>query len=97
MKPEPEKVFPHTPYVPFDPNVALYEAAGWASVGGEAVPWEHTGWRDEVMSWKKTAYIHGHLNPTPTVLPGAGVTPEHGDLSHGLAVSVPRPRTQRER
>ena len=39
MKPEPEKVLPHTPYVPFDPEVALYEAAGWASVGGEAVPW----------------------------------------------------------
>jgi glycine cleavage system aminomethyltransferase T len=62
---EPEKVFVHSPYVPYDPGVALYDVDGWNG-GGDAEAWEYTGWRDEVMSWKETAYIHGHLNPSPT-------------------------------
>lgn len=62
---EPEKAFVHSPYVPYDPGVALYDTEGWNG-GGDAEAWEYTGWRDEVMSWKQTAYIHGHLNPSPT-------------------------------
>ena len=62
---EPEKVFVHSPYVPYDPGVALYDTEGWNG-GGDAEAWEYTGWRDEVMSWKESCYIHGHLNPSPT-------------------------------
>jgi glycine cleavage system aminomethyltransferase T len=57
-----EKVFPHSPFVPYDPKVDLY----LCNLFPFAVPWEYTGWRDEQMSWKKTCYIHGNLNPTPT-------------------------------
>lgn len=56
-------VLPHSPFVPYDPRGPdLYLGTGF----GFAVPWEYTGWRDEQMSWKETAYIHGNLNPTPT-------------------------------
>jgi len=64
--PQFEKVFPHSPFVPYDPIVQLYEVEAW-NFGGDAEAWEYTGWRDETMSWKTTAYIHGHLNPSPTL------------------------------
>lgn len=64
MSTQPEKSFPHSLFVPYDPKVALYNF-GWCGAE-EAVPWEHSGWRDEVVAWKETAYIHGHLNPTTT-------------------------------
>lgn len=60
------KQFLHSPFVPYDPAVQLYEVPAW-SLGGYADAWEYTGWRDETMSWKITASIHGHLNPSPTV------------------------------
>jgi glycine cleavage system aminomethyltransferase T len=58
------KIIPHSPFVPYDPNMYLY----YYSVKGYpfAVPLEYTGWRDEQLSWKKSCYIHGNLNPTPT-------------------------------
>jgi glycine cleavage system aminomethyltransferase T len=59
---EPEKVFPHSIFVPYDPTVPLYQC----SMRSFAIPWEYTGWRDETMSWKETCYIHGNLNPSPT-------------------------------
>lgn len=51
-----------SPFVPYDPNVALY----LTNFFPHAVPYEHTGWRDEVMAWKESAYLHGNLNPSPT-------------------------------
>lgn len=30
------------------------------------VPYEYCGWRDEVMSWKESCYIHTGLNDAPT-------------------------------
>ncbi|GAB3615557.1 aminomethyltransferase family protein [Okibacterium endophyticum] len=60
--PQPQ-ILPHSPFVPRDPNVGLYTGSGRPF----AMPYEFTGWRDEQMSWKETAYIHGNLNPTPTL------------------------------
>ena len=34
--------------------------------GSKLVALQFTGWRDETMSWKKTAYIGAVLNPAPT-------------------------------
>jgi glycine cleavage system aminomethyltransferase T len=45
--------------------VISYNLDQW-NFGGVANAWEYTGWRDETQSWKTTAYIHGHLNPSPT-------------------------------
>jgi glycine cleavage system aminomethyltransferase T len=59
------KVWPQSPWVPYDPLVINYNLDQW-NFGGVANAWEYTGWRDETQSWKTTAYIHGHLNPTPT-------------------------------
>ena len=56
------RVFAHSPYVPYDPRVPLYQCCGRPF----AIPYEYTGWRDETMSWKETCYIHGNLNPSPT-------------------------------
>jgi len=52
--------------VPFDDRVILYDPEHW-EFGTVAQAWEYTGWRDEALSWKRTASLHGHLNPTPTV------------------------------
>ena len=55
--------FPHSPFVPYDPiGVSLYNCDSRQF----AVPYDYTGWRDEQLSWKKTCYIHGNLNPSPT-------------------------------
>jgi glycine cleavage system aminomethyltransferase T len=59
-----KKVFPHSPFVPYDPkNVSQYL---FYSFRPFVIPAEYTGWRDEQISWKETCYIHGNLNPTPT-------------------------------
>ena len=63
---EPECVFPHTTYVPYDPAVCMYDTGAAAFFDNSAIPWEYTGWRDETMAWKETCYIHGFLNPTLT-------------------------------
>lgn len=64
---EVEKVFPHTIYTPYDPSAILHQVEMWSGANFSN-PLEYTGWRDEVMSWKESAYIHGHLNPSPTVI-----------------------------
>lgn len=61
-----EHTFPHSPFVPYDPVVQFYETAAW-NFGGDAEAWEYTGWRDEVLAGKRTASLHGHLNPSPTL------------------------------
>jgi vanillate/3-O-methylgallate O-demethylase len=33
---------------------------------GIVIPYEYSGWRDEVESWKGSAYLASNLNPTPT-------------------------------
>ena len=58
------KTFDHSPYVPFDPDVAFYQGI----LRPFLIPFEYTGWRDEQMSWKQTAYLHGNLNPSPTLI-----------------------------
>ena len=58
---EPEIVFAHSIFVPYDPLVGLYYHRR-----SFAVPYDYTGWRDETISWKETCYIHGNLNPSPT-------------------------------
>lgn len=59
------KMWPQSPWVPYDRRAVLYSLEHW-EFGGVAQAWEYTGWRDEQLSWKTTAYIHGHLNPSPT-------------------------------
>lgn len=61
-----EKLFPLPIYTPYDPKVDLYVYSR-SSLGFEhVVPWEYSAWRDEVMSWKETCYLHAGLNPAPT-------------------------------
>jgi glycine cleavage system aminomethyltransferase T len=60
------KMWAHSPWVPFDDRVILYDPEHW-EFGAAAQAWEYTGWRDEALSWKTTASLHGHLNPSPTV------------------------------
>jgi glycine cleavage system aminomethyltransferase T len=55
-----------TAYAPFDPDVDLYFYSRTALEFGSAVPLEYSGWRNEVMSWKKTCYLHTGLNPAFT-------------------------------
>lgn len=54
--------FPHIESVPVDKSISEYTA-----LFGNVMPTEYTGWKDEVMSWKNSCYIHGGLNPTDTV------------------------------
>lgn len=62
-----EKNFPLPIYAPFDPNVDYYIYSRVQGLGyGSMVPLEYSNWRDEVMSWKETCYLHAGLNPTPT-------------------------------
>lgn len=53
-------------YAPFDPEVDLYLYSQTHLEFGSAVPFEYSGWRNEVMSWKKTCYLHCGLNPSFT-------------------------------
>ncbi|ROQ58968.1 glycine cleavage system aminomethyltransferase T [Rathayibacter sp. PhB152] len=48
----------HSPYLPFDPTVALY-----SSSLGSFTPYEFSDFRTEEESWKRTAYLHAGLNP----------------------------------
>ena len=53
--------FIHHPLIPYDPEVVLYFAGG-----SVLLPFEYTGWQDEVMSYKESCYISHSLNPMPT-------------------------------
>ena len=62
------KQLPHSPYVPFDDAVTEYNTAF-----GHLTPWQYAGWKKETLSWKRSAYIHGNLNPaSPYLLEGPG-------------------------
>ena len=62
MRQFPNQKFVHWPLVPYYPEDILYSSGGGRDC---IVPYEYTGWRDEQLSWKKTAYIHGLL---PSIL-----------------------------
>jgi glycine cleavage system aminomethyltransferase T len=59
------KSWMQSPWVPYDDRVILYDNEHW-EFGAASQAWEYTGWRDEALSWKTTASISGHLNPSPT-------------------------------
>ncbi|MGY4238367.1 glycine cleavage system aminomethyltransferase T [Bradyrhizobium sp. USDA 4449] len=59
-----EKIIPHTPFVPYYPDCTMYSIRPARPF---LTPYEYTGWRDETMAWKKTCYLHGTLNPSPTL------------------------------
>ncbi len=64
--PEVEKSFPLPVFAPFDPQVDLYVYSKAYGLGYDcAVPYEYKGWREEVMSWKKSCYLHAGLNAAP--------------------------------
>lgn len=63
--PEAQPFFPKSPWVPHDERVILYDPEHW-EFGAASQAWEYTGWRDETTSWKTTASLSGHLNPSPT-------------------------------
>lgn len=48
----------HSPYLPFDPEVALY-----SSSLGSFTPYEFSDFRTEEESWKTAVYLHAGLNP----------------------------------
>jgi len=53
--------FKKTPYLPFYKEDILYTSC----LKDFLYPYEFTGWKDEQLSWKKTCYLHGGLNPSP--------------------------------
>ena len=62
------KSLPHSPYLPFDPQIAMYNASF-----GHLQPWEFNGWKLETLSWKDGVYLHAGLNPPmPYRLTGPG-------------------------
>lgn len=62
------KTIPHSPYLPFDPDVADYNVAFT-----HLSPWEFGGWKRESLSWKEGCYLHAGLNPpSPYRLSGPG-------------------------
>jgi glycine cleavage system aminomethyltransferase T len=62
-----ELQFPLAIHASFDPAVDYYLNSNVAGLGkGYAVPMEYTDWREEVMSWKESCYIHAGLNDAPT-------------------------------
>ena len=58
--------FIHHPLIPYDPNVVLYFAGGPV-----LLPFEYTGWQDEVMSYKETA-TSATVSQSDADLPGQG-------------------------
>ncbi|HET6509028.1 MAG TPA: hypothetical protein VFG42_19700 [Baekduia sp.] len=54
----PQPFMQHSPYIPVDPSVGAY-----VTTFGHLSPLTYTGWKDEVMSFKESCYIHGGLNP----------------------------------
>ncbi len=60
------KSLPRTAYAPFDPDIDLYFYSRTTLEFGSVVPLEYSGWRNEVMSWKQSCYLHTGLNPAFT-------------------------------
>lgn len=66
IKAEVEKYFPLPVHATFDPTVDYYLYSRIQGLGNEhMVPLAYTNWRDEVMSWKESCYIHAGLNTAP--------------------------------
>ena len=62
------KTIPHSPYLPFDPDMADYNVTFT-----HLSPWEFGGWKRESLSWKEGCYLHAGLNPpSPYRLSGPG-------------------------
>jgi glycine cleavage system aminomethyltransferase T len=62
------KSVPHSPYLPFDPEVADYN-----TTFTHLSPWQFEGWKAESLSWKNSCYLHAGLNPaSPYRLQGPG-------------------------
>ncbi len=57
---------PRTAYAPFDYDVDLYFYSRTTLEYGSVLPLEYSGWRNEVMSWKHSCYLHSGLNPAFT-------------------------------
>lgn len=57
------KMFPLTPFAPYDDNVDYYNVSQSNLGYGCAIPYEYSGWRNESMSWKTSCYLHAGLNP----------------------------------
>ena len=57
---------PRTAYAPFDPEVDAYFYSRTTLEYGSVLPLEYSGWRNEVMSWKTSCYLHSGLNPAFT-------------------------------
>jgi glycine cleavage system aminomethyltransferase T len=57
-------MIPFNPLMPWQNDASLL-----VSVGPFFTPWEYTGWRDEVLAWKESAYLGTSiaLGPTYTV------------------------------
>ncbi len=55
--------FPLMPYAPYDDNVDFYVSSQTNLGHGTAIPYEYSGWRNEVRSWKQSCYLHAGLNP----------------------------------
>ncbi len=65
MNQETKKCLILNPAIPYDPEVANY-FTGRPGPNSGAHPFEFTGWRNETMAWKETAYLGAALNPQPT-------------------------------
>jgi glycine cleavage system aminomethyltransferase T len=67
LRDEVEKSFPLAIHAPYDTEVDYYVNSRVAGLGnGYMAPMQYTTWRDEVMSWKESCYIHTGLNDAPT-------------------------------
>jgi glycine cleavage system aminomethyltransferase T len=54
------------PLCPAIPSEQLRETTTYFHKGSYLFPLEYTGWRDETMAWKESAYFGAMLNPMPT-------------------------------
>jgi glycine cleavage system aminomethyltransferase T len=56
-----QDMFMLTPAVPYE-----FDCAQFFGAYGMVVPFEYTGWRDETLAWKTSAYLNTALSPSPT-------------------------------
>jgi glycine cleavage system aminomethyltransferase T len=54
------------PFCPAIPREQLKDTATFFLKSNYLFPLEYTGWRDETMAWKESAYLGAMLNPMPT-------------------------------
>ena len=56
-----QDIFVHVPAVPYEGDCSHF-----LGLYGGVVPFEYTGWRDETLAWKNSAYLGTALNNSPT-------------------------------